>query len=195
MTKKLIAIVMVAVVAVAGCAQKRGAEPTAAEAGQTAALPTPAELATMPAAEREQLKTRLMNEAAGKPDTAVDETMDMTRKPILYAAGSFSGADAAHTGSGTAKVYRLPDSSHIVRLEDFQVTNGPALIVALAAHPDPLESEDVEKGYINIGNLKANTGNQNYKIPAEFDVLSFGSIVIWCETFGVMFSAAPLKLF
>lgn len=194
MTRTPIAFVMLAVLTVAACAEKQGVEPIGSETPQTAALPTPAELATMPAAQRERLKTRLMNEAAGKPDTAVDETMDMTRKPILYAAGSFSGADAAHTGSGIAKVYQMPDSSYIVRLEDFRVTNGPALIVALAAHPDPLESEDVEKGYINIGDLKGNTGDQNYEVPAEFDLLSFGSVVIWCETFGVMFSAAPLKL-
>lgn len=184
---------MFAAVTVAACAEEQDGDPVARV--QTAALPTPAELATMPAAEREQLKTRLMDEAVGKPDTAVDETMDMTSEPVLYAAGAFSGADAAHSGSGTVKVYRLPDSSHVVRLEDFRVTNGPALIVALAAHPDPGRSEDVAKGYINIGKLKANSGNQNYEVPAEFDVLSFGSIVIWCETFGVMFAAAPLKLY
>ena len=193
MNRLAITLVVFAAATVAACAQEQGGD--AVEPVQTAALPTPAELATMPAADREQLKTRLMNEAAGKPDAAVDEVMDMTREPVLYAAGSFSGADAAHSGSGTARVYRLPDSSHIVRLEDFRVTNGPALIVALAAHPDPGKSEDVEKGYINIGRLKANSGNQNYAVPAEFDVLSFGSVVIWCETFGVMFAAAPLKLY
>jgi len=45
---------------------------------------------------------------------------------------------------------------------------------------------------INIGTLKGNIGNQNYMLPADLDFTA-GSIVIWCEQFSVLFSAATLK--
>ena len=36
------------------------------------------------------------------------------------------------------------------------------------------------------------TGNQNYAVPRGIDPASFGSVVVWCKAFGVLFSAAPL---
>lgn len=193
MTRMLTVIAAAAVAAAIGCAP-RSDDRTVSEP-PAAALPTPAELATMPDAQRGALRTKLMNEAAARPDTTADEPMDMAGGPVLSAGGEFSGVDERRTGSGNVKIYQLPDSSYVVRLENFRVTNGPALIVALAVHPDPRSDADVYKGFISIGELKANTGNQNYEVPAEFDVFSFGSVVIWCELFGVTFASAPLKLY
>ncbi len=46
---------------------------------------------------------------------------------------------------------------------------------------------------MNLGKLKGNVGNQNYTIPAGTDVSGFGSVVIWCQLFGVLFSPAALE--
>ncbi len=59
-------------------------------------------------------------------------------------SGSFRDADSFHKGSGRATIYRLPDGSHVLRLEDFNVTNGPDLHVHLSAHPNPASSEEIK---------------------------------------------------
>ena len=59
---------------------------------------------------------------------------------------------------------------------------------------DPKTSADVTDGeWVSLGRLKGNIGEQNYDIPAEVDVSRFGAVVIWCEQFSVLFSAASLE--
>ena len=109
------------------------------------------------------------------------------------AMGSFKDADAFHRGSGTATIYRTPDGSEILRLENLDVTNGPALHVVLSTHPDPERSQQVkQEGYVDLGDLKGNRGNQNYPIPAGVDTLIHKSVVIYCYPFAVVFSVATL---
>ena len=110
------------------------------------------------------------------------------------AMGSFKDADAFHRGSGTATIYRTPDGSEVLRLEDLNVTNGPALHVVLSTHPDPERSEQVkQEGYVDLGDLKGNRGNQNYPIPAGVDTSVHKSVVIYCYPFAVVFSVATLE--
>ena len=108
--------------------------------------------------------------------------------------GSFKDADAFHRGSGKATIYRTPDGNHLLRLEDLDVTNGPALHVVLSTHPDPERSEQVkQEGYVDLGDLKGNRGNQNYPIPAGVDISIHKSVVIYCYPFAVVFSVATLE--
>ena len=109
------------------------------------------------------------------------------------AMGSFKDADAFHRGSGTATIYRTPDGSEVLRLENLDVTNGPALHVVLSTHPDPERSEQVkQEGFVDLGDLKGNRGNQNYPIPAGVDTSIHKSVVIYCYPFAVVFSVATL---
>ena len=146
----------------------------------------------MTADEREQLRERLMQAASEADDTVVTETMEVTRDPV--SVGEFYDADERHKGSGRVAIHQLEDGSYIVRLEDFSVTRGPALVVALARHRDPASSLDVQQGFIKIGPLKGNVGDQNYPLPPNIDAATFGSVVIWCELFDVMFAAATLNV-
>ena len=110
------------------------------------------------------------------------------------AMGSFKDADAFHRGSGTATIYRTPDGSEVLRLENLEVTNGPALHVVLSTDPDPERSEQVkQEGYVDLGDLKGNRGNQNYPIPAGVDTSIHQSVVIYCYPFAVVFSVATLE--
>jgi hypothetical protein len=87
----------------------------------------------------------------------------------------------------------LANGSHLLRFENFRTTNGPDLVVYLAAHAAPASAGDVtEAGFLGLGKLKGNVGNQNYRIPANVDVSAYRSAVIWCELFGVLFSPASL---
>ena len=71
-----------------------------------------------------------MEKAAGQPDSETEDEM-MDGEPAIISTGDFSDADEFHQGSGTATIYELEDGSHVLRLEDFEVTNGPDLHVLL----------------------------------------------------------------
>ncbi len=113
--------------------------------------------------------------------------------PTAVKQGTFRDADSFHQGEGSATLYVLPDGTHVLRFEDFRVTNGPDLRVLLATHPDPQGRNEVTgQGYVELGKLKGNIGNQNYTLPEGLSPDDYGSVVIYCKPFHVVFSVAPL---
>ena len=129
-----------------------------------------------------------------KMDSPAEEAMpDEMVESAAVKTGQLRDADRFHRGSGTATIYRLPDGSHVLRLETLDVTNGPALVVILSPHPNPSSSADVHQtGYVELAKLKGNKGNQNYPLPDGVDPATFNSVVIYCKPFKVVFSVAPL---
>ncbi len=148
---------------------------------------TPEQVEAMPESERMEEKRKMEELGQKMPDTVTDEPMET--QPMLQVSGTFKDADSFHRGSGKATVYALPDGKYVLRFEDFMVTNGPALSVYLVQSADG----DVGSGYLDLGKLKGNKGNQNYDIPAGTDLASYRSVVIWCVPFGVMFTTASLQ--
>ena len=113
---------------------------------------------------------------------------------VKLKSGAFRDADDFHKGSGEATVYRGPDGTLLLRLENFKVTNGPELHVVLSPHEDPKTQQQVMlAGWVDLGKLKGNVGNQNYFIPDNVDVNAQQSVVIYCKPFHVIFSVATLR--
>ncbi len=129
-------------------------------------------------------------DAAGEPDATIEEDMP-TSAPVALSSGQFEDFDNSHKGSGTATIYEIEDGNYVLRLEDFEVTNGPDLRVYLVPDEDPQGSDDII-GYVELGPLKGNIGDQNYEIPSGTDIGSYGSVVIYCSPFNVIFSVASL---
>ena len=123
------------------------------------------------------------------PSTTV---VEVPMEPVMLAAGSFMGADDFHEGSGGATLYELEDGSRILRFEDFSVTNGPDLRVLLVPSSDPVT--DGIDGYLELAPLKGNVGSQNYEIPPSVDLSAYGSVVIYCKPFHVLFAVASLDV-
>ena len=147
----------------------------------------------MPAEKRQAMMDDIMDAAANAPDQSASEAMP-PEEPRVLASGEFVDADAIHKGTGRATLYELPGGEHVVRFEDFRTTNGPALVVYLAKHPSPMSASDVsDNGFVKLGKLKGNVGNQNYAVPAGTTIEDFNSVVIWCELFDVLFSPAALS--
>ncbi|MGF1616333.1 MAG: DM13 domain-containing protein [Acidimicrobiia bacterium] len=126
------------------------------------------------------------------PPASTVPTSEPATGPTTLLVGEFRDADSSHRGTGTATIYELEDGSTLLRFEDFEVTNGPDLHVYLVPHQNPTSSEDLE-GYVDLGSLKGNIGDQNYQIPEGIDISEFGSVVIYCVPFHVFFSIAPLS--
>ena len=107
------------------------------------------------------------------------------------ASGQFRSG--AHETKGTAAVFQLADGKKALRLTDFTTSNGPDLHVYLVAADDIKDSEMVTKaGFVDLGSLKGNIGDQNYDLPANTDLGKYRAVTIWCKRFSVNFGTAPL---
>jgi len=99
----------------------------------------------------------------------------------------------AHETKGMASIYQLPEGQKVLRFSGFETSNGPDVQVYLVAAPDAKDNETVTKaGFIHVGALKGNIGDQNYDLPANVDLSKYRSVTIWCRRFGVNFATAPL---
>lgn len=107
-------------------------------------------------------------------------------------------AGRAHPTSGRASVYQTPDGKRGLRLTDFMTSNGPDVHVVLAQSADESLKQDFVKGQLNgveLGQLKANQGDQNYDIPGSADLSKYDVVVIYCVRFHVIFAVAKLDKF
>jgi hypothetical protein len=114
-------------------------------------------------------------------------------KPATLSAGDFHSG--AHETKGMATIYQLPDGKKTLRLTNFQTSNGPDVVVYLVAAADANDSETVKQaGFLELGSLKGNIGDQNYDVPANVDLSKYKAVTIWCRRFSVNFGTAPLKV-
>ena len=121
-----------------------------------------------------------------------DQVENRASKKVV-AKGTFIHAnpsDPIHYGKGAVTVYQ--DLLHLE--SDFEVGPGPKFHVYLVPEKSVLPSTNVAKTmYVDLGRLKAFKGSQNYPLPAGVDPARYGSVVIWCEQFGVLISPAKLS--
>ncbi|MEU9671136.1 DM13 domain-containing protein [Streptomyces bobili] len=116
--------------------------------------------------------------------------------PHMLASGDLISHE--HETSGTVKLVRLADGTHVVRLENLDTSNGPDLRVWLTDAPVKQGQagwhvfDDGE--YVSLGKLKGNKGSQNYALPEGVDPSAYSSVSIWCDRFDVSFGAAELEL-
>lgn len=111
---------------------------------------------------------------------------------LLLAQGDFYSV--AHNGSGVVHFYQVEEIGIVLRLEDFLVENGPELHVYLTS-ADPIENTtgvDLADA-VDLGELKALSGDQTYEVPADLDLTSYHSVVIWCVPYQIPFIAAPIQ--
>lgn len=140
-----------------------------------------------------QSEAESLMETSAKLDSPMSEDMTSgmaATSTVSLKTGSFRDEDQLHRGSGQATLYQLAEDEHVVRLEDLNVTNGPDLHVLLMVDS---EGRDKSQGYIDLGKLKGNIGNQNYPVPPGTDISTYNSVMIYCQPFHVIFSTAPLN--
>jgi hypothetical protein len=129
--------------------------------------------------------------AGGADHSAMDQSAMAGEDPAKLASGRFHSN--AHTTSGVATIYRLPDGGRVLRLTQFATSNGPDVRVYLVAAGDVQgEAAAKQAGFVDLGALKGNIGDQNYDLPADLDLTKYRAVSIWCRRFSANFGAAPL---
>jgi len=126
-------------------------------------------------------------------DIVASDQVDNQSARNMVATGMFIHAnprDPIHYGKGKLTAYQ-----DLVHLDgDFEVGPGPKFHVYLVPEKNVTPSTNVARTmYVDLGRLKAFKGSQNYPVPAGVELAKYGSVVIWCEQFGVLISPAALK--
>jgi hypothetical protein len=99
-----------------------------------------------------------------------------------------------HPTSGTATIYKMADGSRMLRFTNFDTSNGPDVHVYMVASDDAKDAATVERaGFVDLGSIKGNVGDQNYTLPGDLDLAKYRAVSIWCKRFSVNFGAAALK--
>ena len=113
-----------------------------------------------------------------------DEPADV--EPRELASGQFEDRD--HPGEGTATLVDTAEGT-VLTLTDFATDNGPDLLVYLVPADAPDGSVE---GFVDLGVLKGNIGDQQYDVPDEVDAGAGWRVVVWCRAFAVTFTEALL---
>ena len=99
-----------------------------------------------------------------------------------------------HPTAGTATIYRMGDGTRVLRFTGFSTSNGPDVHVYMVASDDAKDIATVKQaGFIDLGVIKGNIGDQNYRLGDDLDLAKYRAVSIWCKRFGVNFGAAALR--
>ena len=124
----------------------------------------------------------------------VDEAMPAAQassSPQPLASGQFYSI--LHPTAGTATIYQMGDGSRVLRFTGFSTSNGPDVHVYMVASDDAKDSASVlHAGFIDLGTIKGNMGDQNYTLGADVDLSKYRAVSVWCKRFSVNFGAARL---
>lgn len=108
-------------------------------------------------------------------------------------SGEFIDADPVHQATGVVSLDKQ-DANYVLKFEDFYVTPGPDLYVMLVKNPTPNSSQAVKDSQsLELAKLKSPSGDQTYLLGLDIDPNEYGSVVIWCKQYGVLFGYAELN--
>jgi hypothetical protein len=99
-----------------------------------------------------------------------------------------------HPTTGTATIYQMGDGTRILRFTTFRTSNGPDVHVYMVAADDAKDVATVQQaGFVDLGVIKGNVGDQNYMLGSNLDLAKYRAVSIWCKRFSVNFGAAALR--
>ena len=99
-----------------------------------------------------------------------------------------------HPTEGTATIFQTGGRTRVLRLTSFRTSNGPDVHVYMVAADDAKDVATVQQaGFIDLGVLKGNIGDQNYTLGSDLDLAKYRAVSIWCKRFSVNFGAAALR--
>lgn len=126
---------------------------------------------------------------------SVDEAMPTAASgsaPQPVESGQFYSI--LHPTAGIATIYRMGDGTRVLRFTNFKTSNGPDVHVYMVAADDAKDIATVEQaGFIDLGVIKGNIGDQNYTLSNDLDLSKYRAVSIWCKRFSVNFGAAALR--
>ncbi len=94
---------------------------------------------------------------------------------------------------GAYEIVQRGDKQFVVFSDSFRAANGPDLKIFLSPKSvSDVTGKTAVNGAINIGELKSTKGAQEYEIPAGIDLSEYGSVLVHCEAYSVLWGGADL---
>ena len=116
---------------------------------------------------------------------AAEETMQTLHK------GAWT--KKSHKASGEWSIYTEDGKTYVKLSSDFRTRNAPDLKIFLSPQAaSDANGRNATDGAVLISPLSSNAGEQVYEIPASVNLADYQSILIHCERFSKLWSAADL---
>lgn len=94
---------------------------------------------------------------------------------------------------GAWEVVQRGDKTFIVFGDDFRAANGPDLKIFLSPKTvSDVTGKTAINGALNIGELKATKGAQEYEVPAGVNLADYSSVLVHCEAYSVLWGGGDL---
>jgi len=130
--------------------------------------------------------------AACAPALAQDQVQASITQSVDYAtSGDFVRKSKKLKGSWT--VEEREGKTVIVFADDFRAAKGPDLKIFLSPKSvSDATGKNAVDGAINIGELKQTKGGQVYEVPAGINLADYGSVLVHCEAYSVLWGGGDL---
>lgn len=127
---------------------------------------------------------------AGAPAMAEAET-SVSQVAQYETSGDFIKKSKRLKGSWN--VVERDGKTFIVFADDFRAANGPDLKIFLSPKSvSDATGKNAVDGSLNIGELKATKGTQEYEVPAGVNLADYGSVLVHCEAYSVLWGGGNL---
>ena len=130
--------------------------------------------------------------AACAPAIAQAQVEASISQSVDYAtSGDFVRKSKRLKGSWT--VEQRDGKTFIVFADDFRAANGPDLKIFLSPKSvADATGKNAVHGSINIGELQRTKGTQVYEVPAGINLADYGSVLVHCEAYSVLWGGGDL---
>jgi hypothetical protein len=116
-------------------------------------------------------------------ETKLDETV--AEGSVLLKKGTLSDGDATHKSAGSVEVYQT-SGNKTLQFKNFNGSTQPDVRVYLSPNATNVVSA------IELGKVKATSGNFNYVFDDNIDLSANKYVVLWCKEYSVLFGKAEL---
>ena len=94
---------------------------------------------------------------------------------------------------GSWDIVQRDGKTIIVFADDFRAANGPDLKIFLSPKSvADATGKNAVDGSLNIGDLKKTKGGQEYEVPAGINLADYGSVLVHCEAYSVLWGGGDL---
>ncbi len=122
-----------------------------------------------------------MSEKTSEEKSMKEESKDGMKDEAAMTTykGDFVGKD--HDVSGSVEI------TNEVTFKNFSIETAPAIAVYLT------KDDDVKTG-VRLGDLKSETGDQSYAVPADIGFDDYNRVTIYCEDVNVVLASATISM-
>ncbi|MDN5203206.1 DM13 domain-containing protein [Fulvivirgaceae bacterium BMA10] len=110
----------------------------------------------------------------------------VTSEVATERTGSFRG-NFDYDVQGTFTLKEVDGSLVLEFSSNFTASRGPGLYIYLS------NSQSSVGGGVELGKLKANSGEQSYDVPASVELNDYNHVLVYCKPFGVAFGVGTFN--